>query len=127
MLDWMFDLEEMKRQTSEGTTYEVLTIDGVLCGFTSYAPTSTDGEFKLDKLYVHERYRGRGLGKRLLNHVIARVREAGANSLILAVNKKNTDAIAMYKRNGFCVRESVVNDIGRGFVMDDFVMEIELH
>jgi ribosomal protein S18 acetylase RimI-like enzyme len=43
--------------------------------------------------------------------------------VILAVNKRNTTAIASYKKYGFVVREAIVDDIGHGFVMDDFVME----
>ena len=30
------------------------------------------------------------------------------------------------QKYGFVVRESIVDDIGRGFVMDDFVMEKKL-
>lgn len=123
MLERMFDLEEMKRQIAEGAVYEMARIDGELAGFASYAPTSNAAEFKLDKLYVHERFRRKGLGKRLLIHVVENLRKAGAASLILAANKKNTGAIAMYERNGFRIRESVVKDIGGGFVMDDYVME----
>ncbi len=47
---------------------------------------------------------------------------AGAHRLILSVNKRNAQAIAAYKRNGFVIAESVVTDIGGGFVMDDYVM-----
>ena len=124
MLNWMFDLQEMKRQIAEGTIYETLSVDDDLGGFTSYGPSAVDGEYKLDKLYVHERYRGQGLGKQMLGHVIDNVRRAGAHTLMLVVNKKNVGAIAMYERNGFKVRASVVNEIGGGFVMDDFVMEL---
>lgn len=46
--------------------------------------------------------------------------------MILAVNKRNDKAIGSYKKYGFVVRETVVDDIGRGFVMDDFVMEKKL-
>jgi RimJ/RimL family protein N-acetyltransferase len=46
--------------------------------------------------------------------------------LILSVNKRNTKAITAYKRNGFAIVESVVTDIGGGFVMDDYVMDKEL-
>jgi len=126
MLNWMFDPDELRRQILNGTTYEILNIDGTLAGFVSYAPTSSSGEFKLDKLYVHKRYRGRGFGRRLLEHVIGVVGHVGGNSITLAVNKKNTDAIAMYERNGFRIRESVENDIGNGFVMDDYVMVRQL-
>jgi len=43
--------------------------------------------------------------------------------VILAVNKRNTAAINSYRKYGFAVREAIVDDIGHGFVMDDFIME----
>jgi RimJ/RimL family protein N-acetyltransferase len=58
----------------------------------------------------------------LLQHCGREVRAAGAHRLILYVNKRNAKAIAAYQRNGFVIAESVVTDIGGGFVMDDYVM-----
>jgi ribosomal protein S18 acetylase RimI-like enzyme len=46
--------------------------------------------------------------------------------VILQVNKRNVNAIASYRKYGFAVRTSTVDDIGRGFVMDDYVMEKKL-
>jgi hypothetical protein len=39
------------------------------------------------------------------------------------VNKGNEKAIRSYERNGFVKVRSQVADIGKGFVMDDYVME----
>ncbi len=38
------------------------------------------------------------------------------------MNKRNAQAIAAYRRNSFVIAESVITDIGGGFVMDDYVM-----
>ena len=45
---------------------------------------------------------------------------------MLTVNKHNRNAIAAYGKYGFRVAESVVKDIGSGFVMDDYVMNKEV-
>ena len=84
------------------------------------------GEFKLDKLYIHPDVQRRGVGGQLIEHVAARARKLGYPCVILAVNKRNTKAIGSYEKYGFVVRGSMVDDIGRGFVMDDFVMEKKL-
>jgi GNAT superfamily N-acetyltransferase len=83
-------------------------------------------EFKLHKLYLLPELHGRGLGSRLLQHVEREVRTRAGHRLMLSVNKRNAKAIAAYQRNGFRIVESVVTDIGGGFVMDDYIMAKEL-
>ena len=77
---------------------------------------------KLDKLYVLPSHQRLGVGRMLIEWVSDEARAAGAGTLILNVNKRNVNAIAAYLKHGFAVREAVVNDIGNGFVMDDYVM-----
>ena len=47
-------------------------------------------------------------------------------SISLTVNKQNTDAIRAYEKMGFVNTESLVTNIGGGFVMDDFKMVKEI-
>jgi GNAT superfamily N-acetyltransferase len=111
---------------SQGIRYDLLLMDGSPSGFASYGPTSESGVMKLHKLYLLPEMHGRGLGSLLLQHVEREVRAGARRRLILAVNKRNARAITAYKRNGFVVAESVVTDIGNGFVMDDYVMAKDL-
>lgn len=83
-------------------------------------------EFKLDKLYIHPEVQRKGVGGQLIAHVAERARKMGYPCVILQVNKRNVNAINSYKKYGFEVREATVDDIGRGYVMDDFVMEKKL-
>ena len=46
-------------------------------------------------------------------------------SISLTVNKYNTDSIKAYEKMGFEKIDSVVMDIGNGYVMDDYVMKKE--
>ena len=110
----------------QGIRYDCLFVDGKLAGFASYGPTSEPGVKKLHKLYLLPELHGHGLGSRLLQHAESKVRHFGARRLILSVNKRNAKAITAYQRNGFVIAESVVTDIGSGFVMDDFIMAKEL-
>jgi ribosomal protein S18 acetylase RimI-like enzyme len=84
------------------------------------------GEFKLDKLYIHPDVQRQGVGGQLIAHVAARAKKEGYPCVVLAVNKRNDKAINSYKKYGFVVREAIVDDIGHGYVMDDFVMEKKL-
>ena len=45
----------------------------------------------------------------------------GKKSVYLTVNKHNDRAVAVYKKIGFELTDSVVTDIGSGFVMDDYI------
>lgn len=84
------------------------------------------GEFKLDKLYIHPEVQRRGVGGLLIGHVAERARREGYPCVILQVNKRNVNAINSYRKYGFEIREATVDDIGHGYVMDDYVMEKKL-
>jgi GNAT superfamily N-acetyltransferase len=96
--------------------------EGEPAGFAAWYLTARADEAKLDKLYVLQARQRMGIGGKLLARVAEDARGAGAVTLILNVNKRNTQAIRAYEKHGFAIRESVVNDIGHGYVMDDFVM-----
>jgi len=57
------------------------------------------GEFK--RLYVRPAYRGQGLGRILLDWVIAKAREFGYTELVADTMPEMQDALAMYERAGF--------------------------
>ncbi len=96
--------------------------DGEPVGFVAWYPGNEPATMKLDKLYVLPAWHGQGVGRRLIGHVEQAARNAGCRFIVLNVNKHNTQSIAAYERCGFAKRESVVVDIGGGFVMDDFVL-----
>lgn len=102
--------------------WDQLLVGGQLTGFASYFMTRVPGEMKLDKLYVHPDHQRKGYGAMLLDRAIVTARAYGCVMLMLAVNKQNRNAIAAYEKNGFRIADSVVKDIGGGFVMDDYIM-----
>ena len=53
--------------------------------------------------------------------------ESKNNALFLNVNKHNQSAIGFYEKHGFFLVKKEVIDIGNGFIMDDFVFELELN
>jgi putative acetyltransferase len=59
------------------------------------------GLFELAKMAVSERYRGQGIGRRLLEYTIAQARRLGAHTLELASNTKLANAVHLYESLGF--------------------------
>ena len=121
MLTRMYDLKVMRAELEDGISYDRLLVEGELRAFAAYGPAGAD-EMKLYKLYVHPDDQRRGLGSHLLKHVEDVTSRRGLRSLCLTVNKENHKAIAAYRKNGFSIRDSIVANIGGGFVMDDYVM-----
>ena len=103
--------------------WDQLLVDNQMIGFASYFLTGKAGEMKLDKLYVHHDRQRKGYGRMLVDRAVTIARAYGCELLVLAVNKNNRDAIAAYAKYGFRVADSVVKDIGGGFVMDDYIMQ----
>ena len=107
---------------SPGAGLVLARLDDVPVGFAAWYRPDEPATTKLDKLYVLPECQGRGVGRRLIQHVEAAARADAASTLILNVNKHNADAIGAYRKCGFATRDEVVVDIGHGFVMDDYVM-----
>jgi diamine N-acetyltransferase len=96
----------------------------VTLGFASFNKLE-EGIFKLQKLYVSPFIQGKGLGKALLEKVKDLVIEAGATELRLNVNKHNK-ARGFYEKEGFEILFEEEIPIGNGYVMDDYVMYLQL-
>jgi len=108
--------------TEAGAGLDLAHVGARLAGFAAYHRTDRADELKLDKLYVHQDFHGRGVGRRLIEATEAAAMAQRRSTLILNVNKRNALAIRAYARAGFAVRSAVVIDIGEGFVMDDYIM-----
>lgn len=126
MLSRMYSLETLREQLNNHVHYPLLFLNNELVGFASYGTSDDPAVFKLHRLYLHPDCHGRGLGSFLLRHCEQQARNLGGRRLILNVNKRNAKAMAVYRRNGYRIIESVVLDIGNGFVMDDYVLAKEL-
>lgn len=94
--------------------------------FVSYSITDPENRIaKLHKLYVLPSAHGKGLGKLLINEVASKARKAGAKALQLNVNRYNK-AKDFYEKAGFKIKETVDLQIGNGFFMNDYIMELPL-
>lgn len=76
----------------------------------------------LSKLYVEASRRSRGFGKKAVIFLEELAKEKNINRIYLTVNKYNSNTIKAYEKFGFQNAGSIVQDIGNGFIMDDYQM-----
>ena len=96
-----------------------------LVGFVHAHPYQ-EGDYKLDKLYVRTDLQRHGIGAKLLETVADLARRHALERLVLRVNRENHNAIRAYLKYGFKIATLFDEDIGEGFVMNDYVMVKEL-
>lgn len=125
MLDMMYSPAALQKQLLQQKHHFILAeLDEEPVGFASYGPQD-ENSFKLHKIYVHPDTRGKGIGKALIGFVIEQIREDGAGSLLLNVNRHNK-ARTFYEQNGFRIIREEDIDIGNNYFMNDYVMELSL-
>ena len=84
----------------EGVAFFIVREDGVPVGCGGVQLYGTDyGELK--RMYVRPQFRGRGLGKTVLNHLTDYARERGVGILRLETGIYQKEAIALYESSGF--------------------------
>lgn len=124
MLDLFYSTEKIQSEIEEGISWEMLMDDKKPIGYLVCKIESE--KLYISKIYLKEETRGKGLGKFLLNHAVELAKQNGKKSIYLNVNKYNTDSIEFYERMGFVKIDEGVFDIGNGYVMDDFILELTI-
>ncbi|RYY13857.1 MAG: GNAT family N-acetyltransferase [Chitinophagaceae bacterium] len=126
MLEKMYNKGALLDQLENGCVFLIAEREQHEVGFTAFDNIDPEnGVYKLHKLYLLPEEHGTGIGKIMMNEVYNQVRRAGGSCLQLNVNKKNK-ALQFYERMGFKIKKAVTIDIGNGFVMDDYIMELPL-
>jgi ribosomal protein S18 acetylase RimI-like enzyme len=121
MLGKMYNIGALQEQLAQGHKFLIAEQGAKKVGFASYSRDEGDA-FHLHKLYVLPEAHGQGVGKLLMNEVLNKVRMEGGKHLRLNVNRYNK-AKDFYESAGFKIKESVDNEIGNGFLMNDYIME----
>ncbi|MFM8444277.1 MAG: GNAT family N-acetyltransferase [Methylococcus sp.] len=121
MLEQRYQPALLRQRLARGDRMIAARVNGRLAGFAHAFPVG-EGACKLDKLYVSADLQRRGIGARLLGEVERFVRGQDCHVLMLRVNKRNDKALAAYRKYGFEQVSELVEDIGGGFVMDDYVL-----
>ncbi|MEZ0578531.1 GNAT family N-acetyltransferase [Nocardioides sp. MH1] len=83
-----------------GSTYVLATSDGEPVAYGGIRP-APGGATEIKRMWVHQDWRGAGLGSRMLRHLEALAAERGATRVVLDTNEVLAEAIAMYERSGY--------------------------
>ncbi len=111
-----------KQITENSCYYYLLQIKGgIFIGYLGF--TLLSQELFLSKIYLFREHRGVGYAKEVMSFLAEYAQKQKCSKITLTVNKKNLNTIKAYEKMGFSKIEAMVQDIGNGFVMDDYKME----
>ena len=77
---------------------------GVLAGFATWGPFRLRPAYKYTvehSVYVDERFRGKGIGRRLLEAIIAEARVRDLHTLVAGIDASNAASIGLHRAAGF--------------------------
>lgn len=132
-------VQAMEKQLNEGYKYlqilfksENQSEEDKLVGYFSFVQKNDDDidnknlAIFLSKLYIEKSFRNQGIARSVISYLKRIAQKQDCKSIWLTVNKQNTHSIEAYKKLGFKTYREDSVDIGRGYVMDDYYMKIDL-
>lgn len=126
MLEKIYSLSSLENQFSVLNHHFILAAENdIPIGFASFSAHENAPVFHLNKIYVLPRKQGKNIGKKMLDYVISEIKKTGATALQLNVNRNNK-ALHFYEKQGFEIVRNEDIDIGSGYFMNDYVMELSL-
>ena len=126
MIEKFYSENALRELIQKGHVFYLAQDDNyIYVGFVSYEINSEPNKIKIHKIYVLPETQGTGLGRQFFDLVKEKALENNQSAIFLNVNKYN-NAIHFYTKLGFTKVKDEIIDIGNGYVMDDYVMEIQL-
>ncbi len=127
MLDLFYNEASLLKQMQEGHRFIIAKENNKAIGFASYSVKSAEepDTYRLHKIYVDPAQQGKGIGKLLIGFIINDIIYDDIANLELNVNRNNK-ALDFYQKIGFkIVKEEDIN-IGNGYYMNDYVLNLPL-
>ena len=104
--------------------YFLIEHDNSPVGYFAY--TLEEDRLFISKVYLKKECRGKGLSSKVFDYFEEAARSNGKGKLFLRVNRGNKQAIDVYLHRGYVITETINEPLG-DFVLEDFVMQLELH
>ncbi len=129
MFEWMYSEESLKKQmTGLGHRFFIASSDGRPCGYVS-VERQDEQLFHIQKIYVLPEMQGKKIGRLLIEKAFSYIKgitgDGNKTVVELNVNRQNK-ALDFYKRMGFNIARSGDFPIGNGYLMNDYIMAIEI-
>jgi diamine N-acetyltransferase len=125
MLNMMYNHTALLKQIEEdGITFIIIYNEQTPVAFAAYNEINKQ-IWKLHKIYILQSQQGKGTGKFIIDFIVSEIKQQNAKALQLQVNRQNT-AQHFYKKLGFKIIETADFEIGNGYFMNDYVMELPL-
>jgi diamine N-acetyltransferase len=127
MLYKMYSDEVLKDNlTNKGHHFILAKENDVCLGFASFEYNYISKDVtRLHKLYLLPSAQGKGVGKKLIDAIVEKAQKNHSTSLSLNVNRFNK-AVSFYKKVGFEIIAEEDLDIGDGYLMEDYKMELKI-
>jgi GNAT superfamily N-acetyltransferase len=123
MLEKMYSEATLLDNLNKGHRFILVKEDSVCMGFASFEHHYLNEKCtRLHKIYLLPETQGKGLGKFLLERIVALAKENHSDRISLNVNRFNK-AYVFYKKIGFEVVAEEDLAIGNGYLMEDYKME----
>lgn len=119
MLARTYSSEALQRQMEEGQVFYLAMEAGEVLGFLSVSDKG-EGRYFLHKFYLDNEKRGRGLGQKVFDRLLAHC--PAMRELRLTVNRQNYKSVNFYFKIGFVIEKCLDIPIGEGYEMNDFQM-----
>lgn len=124
MVNMFFSKNAMKESINDGYEFYFAKHNDESIGFIAVHPEKE--KMFLSKFYLTLENRGKGFASKMMNFVKDRTKSLNLKSIYLTVNKYNSHTIDVYKHYGYKTTSCEQTEIGQGFIMDDYVMELTL-
>ena len=109
-IDEVISIEEFEKMI-QNKEIIIAKIQDEIVGYTTFNIKEKDKQgfrykkqLQIDAICVNEKNRGNGIGKELLEYVKKYAKENGCTDIYLTVNKENKNAIKVYEKFGFKVK-----------------------
>lgn len=125
MLETFYDLSTLEQTMANGQDFYIAFEEGIAAGFIGIQAFIDQDELKLHKFYVSPQFQGKGIGNLLFEKAISEAKKHGVSRFFLNVNRFNK-AIQYYESKGMQICQEEDIPIGNGYLMEDYVMELDL-